>query len=63
MNSTHSLIALQGPKSRDILNTISNNTIDLSFYHLMKLKLNNDDVILSRTGYTGELGFEVWCHP
>ena len=59
MNNTHSLIALQGPKSRDILNAISNNIIDLSFYHLMKLKLNNDDVILSRTGYTGELGFEI----
>ena len=20
-------------------------------------------IIVSRTGYTGELGFEIWCHP
>mgnify|MGYP001335561128 CR=1 FL=1 len=61
MNSTHSLIALQGPKSRDILNQISNHTIDISFYHLMATKLINQSVILSRTGYTGELGFEIFA--
>tara|TARA_B100001123_G_C15267607_1_gene1009039 strand:- start:685 stop:1785 length:1101 start_codon:yes stop_codon:yes gene_type:complete len=61
MNSTHSLIALQGPKSRDILNQISNQPINIPFYHLMDIKLMNQSVILSRTGYTGELGFEIFA--
>tara|TARA_B110000014_G_scaffold264192_1_gene263990 strand:- start:2232 stop:3332 length:1101 start_codon:yes stop_codon:yes gene_type:complete len=59
MNTTHSLIALQGPNSRDILNEISNNLIDIPFYHLAQTKLMNQSVVLSRTGYTGELGFEI----
>ena len=61
MNSTHSLIALQGPKSRDILNQISNKLIDIPFYHLIDIKLMNQPAILSRTGYTGELGFEIFA--
>ena len=26
-------------------------------------ELNGIPLIISRTGYTGELGYEVWCHP
>ena len=59
MNDSHSLIALQGPNSRDILNKVCSDTIDLPFYHFMKTKLLNQSVILTRTGYTGELGFEI----
>ena len=53
------MIALQGPKSRNILQTICDDTIDIDFYHLMNTKLLNEKVVLSRTGYTGELGFEI----
>ena len=59
MNKEYSLIALQGPQSRNILNQISSQKIDIPFYHLINIKLLNYDVILSRTGYTGELGFEI----
>jgi len=59
MNETHSLIALQGPQSRDILNKISGDRITLPFYNLIKTKLLNNPVILTRTGYTGELGYEI----
>ena len=59
LNINYSLIALQGPKSRTILNKISNKELDISFYHLQKLKLLNYNIILSRTGYTGELGYEI----
>ena len=58
-NINYSLIALQGPKSRSILNKISDRDINISFYHIQKLKLLNYDIILSRTGYTGELGYEI----
>ena len=59
LNINNSLIALQGPKSRDILNQISNKVIKIPFYNLEQLKLLNHEIILSRTGYTGELGYEI----
>ena len=59
LNEECSLIALQGPDSRNILNSISNQNIDIPFYHLRELKLLDCTVILSRTGYTGELGYEI----
>tara|TARA_B110000263_G_scaffold231003_1_gene225985 strand:- start:231 stop:1331 length:1101 start_codon:yes stop_codon:yes gene_type:complete len=59
MNKTHSLIALQGPQSRNILNKICSDKITLPFYNFMETQLLDDSVILTRTGYTGELGFEI----
>ena len=55
------LIALQGPKSREILLKISESDItDLPFYHFIKGKVAGCDVTIARTGYTGELGFEIY---
>ena len=59
LNISNSLVALQGPNSRNILSKISDQKIDSPFYHIQKLKLLNHDIILSRTGYTGELGYEI----
>ena len=59
LNCDFSLIALQGPESRQILNNISDEKIDIKFYNLKKLKLLNEEIIISRTGYTGELGYEI----
>ena len=63
-------LALQGPRSREILNKIGLSSDDL--YKLNKLKRtelchvtwNNLDLIVSRTGYTGErMAFEIFIHP
>jgi len=59
LNISNSLVALQGPNSRNILSKISDQKIDAPFYNIQKLKLLNHDIILSRTGYTGELGYEI----
>ena len=59
LNITHSLIAVQGPKSRSILNKLLSKDLNIPFYHLQKFKLLNHTIILSRTGYTGELGYEI----
>ena len=51
-------IAIQGPESEDLVERLFN--IDLSNlkrFHLILL----DDVIISRTGYTGEDGFEIFA--
>ncbi|MCJ7801408.1 MAG: glycine cleavage system aminomethyltransferase GcvT [Candidatus Marinimicrobia bacterium] len=55
------LIAVQGPKSREILFQISESGIsDLPFYYFLEGKVAGHVVTIARTGYTGELGFEIY---
>ena len=57
-------LALQGPNSRKILNTVSKDSLDqLKFFWIMKTKIGNCNVSISRTGYTGDLGYEIWIDP
>ncbi len=56
-------LALQGPTSRDILKTmVSGIDLDtLRYYHLGHGELAGIPVTISRTGYTGDLGYEIWA--
>jgi aminomethyltransferase len=65
-------IAVQGPRSRDILRGIvwtapTQPAIDeLAPFRFAIARIrafNGTPIVLSRTGYTGELGFEIFCHP
>ena len=56
----YSLIAIQGPKSKKILQKICDVSMELEYYHFIVAKCCNKEVIVSRTGYTGELGYEVY---
>ncbi len=63
-------IALQGPKSRDILLKLQCSAEDkkailgLKWAQLCEARLDNIDLVISRTGYTGErMGFELFVHP
>ena len=62
-SSDFSMIALQGPKSKRIIQSIINNEITkLKFYSFIEnIDCLGHNVLLSRTGYTGELGFEIYC--
>lgn len=73
-NSSEQLhnVALQGPQSRNLLRQIlwtpeCQPTLDnLAWFHFLTGRLGGPEgipVMVSRTGYTGELGFEIWCHP
>ena len=56
------LIAVQGPKSRDILQKVFNQDLStVSFYTFLIGLIGKCDVTIARTGYTGELGFEIYC--
>lgn len=60
------LLALQGPKSLDVLVAATGfDASTLKYYHFtMPTRdsfLGLDGVIISRTGYTGEIGFELYC--
>jgi aminomethyltransferase len=56
----YSLIAVQGPNSHKVLQKICNKEINLEYYHFFHAKIADVEMILSRTGYTGELGYELY---
>ena len=54
-------IDVQGPHSRDVLVKLAGPELNkLSYYTFSRFSLLGENVIISRTGYTGELGFEVY---
>src|SRR5580704_9869816 len=65
-------IAVQGPKSRDLLRDLewtppTQPAFDgLGWFRFAIGRTEDSEglpLIISRTGYTGELGYELWCHP
>lgn len=54
-------LSFQGPNSRTVLNRVADDPVDgLKYFRLMQNKVDGIPVTISRTGYTGDLGFEVW---
>src|SRR5262245_22906175 len=54
-------LSLQGPNSRSILMRCCEESVEgLKYFRLMKNKLCGVEVTISRTGYTGDLGYEIW---
>jgi aminomethyltransferase len=73
-NSTDQLhnLQVQGPKSRDILKQLvwtrpDQATVEeLGWFRFSIARIDDElgiPILISRTGYTGELGYEVFCHP
>jgi aminomethyltransferase len=56
----YSLIAVQGPNSKEVVQEICGKTIDLEYYYFSFINVEGTEIILSRTGYTGELGYELF---
>jgi aminomethyltransferase len=65
-------LAVQGPESRELLKGIvwtpptQTSFEDLRWFRFTVGRIGTYDgipIVVSRTGYTGELGYEVWCHP
>ncbi|WP_340085079.1 glycine cleavage system aminomethyltransferase GcvT [Siminovitchia sp. FSL H7-0308] len=66
VSDQYALIAIQGPKAQLILQKIVKN-VDLRDVKFFKFQQNVDvngaKALVSRTGYTGEDGFEIYCSP
>jgi len=63
-SESYALIALQGPRSAEILQP--HTTADLAalgYYHFVEAPVMGRNAIVSRTGYTGEDGFELFVPP
>ena len=54
-------LSLQGPNSRAILQIAAEiDLAGLKYFHLVHAKIRGMPVTISRTGYTGDLGYEIW---
>ncbi|HSC94071.1 MAG TPA: aminomethyltransferase family protein [Burkholderiales bacterium] len=54
-------LALQGPASRAILQLVTDTDLTgLKYFRITAARLRELPVTISRTGYTGDLGFEIW---
>jgi aminomethyltransferase len=58
------ILAIQGPKSRETLQKLTDTDLDaVKFFGCQVVKVAGVECILSHTGYTGELGFELQITP
>lgn len=63
------LLAVQGPKCREVLaacplfDNVKQQFDTISYYHGFSFDYEGAEILVSRTGYTGELGFEIFLPP
>jgi aminomethyltransferase len=56
----YGVLAVQGPRSRAALAPLASEVDDLAYFHHAAAKIGTSAVRISRTGYTGDLGFEIF---
>src|SRR6185436_8788352 len=63
ISETTAALALQGPTSAAVLRAVANADIDsLKYFRVTTGTIAGRAVEISRTGYTGDLGYEIWMH-
>ncbi|MFA6237101.1 MAG: glycine cleavage system aminomethyltransferase GcvT [Bacteriovorax sp.] len=60
-SADYSLLALQGPESEKIMRELGIiKAVDFPYYSILETTINNEKLIVARSGYTGEDGFEIF---
>jgi len=61
LSAEYAMLALQGPESKKILTQLTDIDLNsLDYYRFREAKVAGVEMIISRTGYTGELGYELY---
>ncbi|GAA1304528.1 glycine cleavage T C-terminal barrel domain-containing protein [Brachybacterium tyrofermentans] len=56
-------VQVQGPKSYAVMRDLLGDAVaDIRYYYLHDFQIDGIDVTVSRTGYTGEIGYEIYVH-
>jgi aminomethyltransferase len=64
LSNKYAMLALQGPNSKKILTQLTDIDLkSLDYYRFREAKAAGINMIISRTGYTGELGYELYFNP
>ena len=54
-------LQVQGPKSKDVMvDLFGESIVEIPYYFMREYELDGMNVVVSRTGYTGELGYEIY---
>lgn len=63
LSQDYSLVAVQGPRAFELLDKIAltQNLSDIDYYATKVDQWNDSEIIIARTGYTGEEGYEIFC--
>lgn len=57
-------LSVQGPRSRALIDSVTGGAVEkLGFFKHTRATLADVPIEITRTGYTGDLGFEVWVEP
>ena len=59
----NALLALQGPEAVAVLEALVPGVAELAFMHYAPFAWGEEQLIISRSGYTGEDGYEILCSP
>lgn len=62
-SAEYAQIAIQGPRSEEILRNVCPDLPALSYFHFAQIELFGAPAVVARTGYTGEDGFEIFLPP
>lgn len=60
VSEKYGALAVQGPRARDILVGAGMPVAHLGFFKAQRVTLGEYEVLVTRTGYTGDLGYEIW---
>lgn len=64
LSDQYALLALQGPEAKNILSKLTDADLDSMAYYTFKIaEVAGVEMIISRNGYTGELGYEIYFDP
>jgi glycine cleavage system aminomethyltransferase T len=56
-------VQVQGPKSKEVMTDLfGEDILDVPYYYMVERELDGMRVVISRTGYTGELGYELYLY-
>jgi len=56
------MLAVQGPRAEEVVATLTGDlAYDLGYFHCAQIEIDGKQLLISRTGYTGEDGFEIIC--
>lgn len=60
VSEASAVLSIQGPKSREILASLTPAVGDLPYFGVTPATIGGVDISISRTGFTGDLGYELW---
>lgn len=63
LSESQALIALQGPKAAEILQSMTTDDLSLKAFEHRTISINGSEAFVASTGYTGEDGFEIMIEP